>query len=165
MSYTYIERQWTYKNHQCAVTFLAHGHRCGYVLPNSQIFNLVSISMLSVALENITPHTYLIAPLQLRFNELSVHGGVTFFNRHPSLPAGRHVGFDCNHYGDAPDLETLKQYESAGLLKARSTSTIYPGIVRSLDFCVVQCEHLVDQLISISQDFDHLLTDIPEAFL
>ena len=155
------EKRWIYKNHTCYVTFHNMGHRCGYVELTSPLFNLVEYQRTEFSIEDITPTTHLIAPLQHAFNNLQVHGGVTYCQ-------DGYIGFNCQHYNDAPDLEQLRIYKAQGLTPNKSriewrSSTI--GTIRTLDFCIFECESLVDQLEAIHSRFSRLITDYPELFL
>jgi hypothetical protein len=74
-----------------------------------------------------------------------VHGGLTFSEPdlyRGCLCDGWWLGFDCAHYGDAPDPE-LRGYAC----RAGHYSHVTPGIVRTTAYVTAQCEHLADQAL------------------
>lgn len=74
---------------------------------------------------------------------VDVHGGLTYSeidNYYPVKTEASEVwwfGFDCAHHGDLPD-PSLRSYVY------RSAET--EGVVRTLDYCVQECESLAKQL-------------------
>jgi hypothetical protein len=82
-----------------------------------------------------------------------VHGGLTYGGSggrgYPSSVSDPDVfwfGFDCAHLGDAPDMDWLEEHNPT-LYKIK---TKFPreGIVRSLGYCIKECEFLAAQLQS-----------------
>jgi hypothetical protein len=110
---TRIEKSWTTQaGYQATVKIMAQGHRCGYVtLPEDHPCNGQHYDDLPI----------------------EVHGGLTYGK-------GATYGFDCDHYGDKPDLN-LRSDECK--LSYRYFD-IY-GEVRSLEFCIKQCESMAEQ--------------------
>lgn len=121
-----IEKSWVTKAGLPAVVIWAnYSHRCGYVeLTKDSIFY------------GMTNEYEVHVILQKSINDLDVHGGVTFFDIPywlDPLPEDSNffVGFDCAHSGDAT------RYSTAGIL-------------RSLEYCMEECESLARQLMSIN---------------
>lgn len=126
MSYE-IEKSWITKAGLPAVVLWVNdSHRCGYVeLTKDSIFY------------EITDKREVHPILQKSIDDLAVHGGVTFFDiaYWPDPESGVcnfFVGFDCAHSGDSTKYSPRR------------------GILRSLDYCVAQCEDLAKQLMSIN---------------
>lgn len=121
-----IEKSWVTEAGLPAVVMWANdSHRCGYVeLTEDSIFY------------GITNEREVHVILQRSIEDLEVHGGVTYFDTpywiHP-LPedSNMFVGFDCAHASDAT------RYNTTGTLK-------------SLDYCIEECESLARQLMSIN---------------
>lgn len=120
-----IEKIWVTEAGLPALVIWANdSHRCGYVeLTEDSIFY------------GMTNQHEVHVILQKSIDDLDVHGGVTFFDT-PYWTEARtaesnfFVGFDCAHSGDA-------------------TSYSKDGVLRSLEFCVEQCEDLAKQLMSV----------------
>ena len=119
-----IEKTWiTQAGYQATVKIMAQGHRCGYVtLPDDH------------------------PCVGKDYNDLAiqVHGDLTYGN-------GATFWFDCAHYGDKPDMdlmsESFKQvYEKYGKPEYVGY-TDHPDFptVKSLDFCIEQCESMAAQ--------------------
>lgn len=71
---------------------------------------------------------------------IEVHGGVTFGNRGT-------FGFDCAHYVDAPDPALM----SADCKKLHGAWPRRDGVVRTLEFCVEQCESMARQFEALEE--------------
>ena len=119
-----IEKTWiTQAGYQATVKIMPQGHRCGYVtLPDGH-------------------------PCVGSCNDdllVQVHGGLTYGN-------GATFGFHCANCGDKPELnlmsESFKQaYEKFG--KPEYVCYLdhsYFPTVKSLDFCIEQCESMAAQ--------------------
>lgn len=122
-----IEKEWTTKAGFKAEV-IAHdmGHRCGYV---------------SVP----TEHPW----YGKDYNEvdLDVHGGVTYAGMRDDL---WWFGYDCAHLGDARDPELMSD-EYKNVLPGRKLN--FDGdTVKTLDFCVNECESMAWQLKEIKHD-------------
>lgn len=120
-----IEKSWVTEAGLPAVVIWVHdSHRCGYVeLTEDSIFY------------GITNEREVHVILQKSIDDLGVHGGVTFFDtpywtEARTVESNFFVGFDCAHSGDATSFSI--------------------GVLRSLEFCVEQCEDLAKQLMSVS---------------
>ena len=74
----------------------------------------------------------------LGYDEMSicVHGGVTYSEEHDD---GMWIGFDCAHYEDAPDPKFVNEDFKMVFYKG--------GVVRTLEFCVEECESIAKQLM------------------
>ena len=119
-----IEKTWTTKaGYQATVKIMPQGHRCGYVtLPDGHPCNGKDYNDLAI----------------------QVHCGLTY-------GGGATFGFDCAHYCDKPDMnlmsESFKQaYEKFG--KPEYVCYLdhsYFPTVKTLDFCIEQCESMAAQ--------------------
>jgi len=113
-----IEKQWTtLAGYEAEVFTLPMGHRCGYVT---------------------VPEGHPCADKEYNELRVDVHGGLTFGE-------GRKFGFDCAHLYDAKDPELMskeyrKVYEMWPSLRGPE------GTVKTLEFCVAECEKLAAQL-------------------
>lgn len=88
-----VECLWTYNNLECAIIFNIHcAHRCGYVgVPKGNFFYGKSYDEIS--------------------DYIDVHGGVTFAGKRDfSKEDLWWIGFDCGHYGDKSDIESMERY-------------------------------------------------------
>ncbi len=78
-----------------------------------------------------------------KLEDLDVHGGVTFLEHFSPIDYERTlnlwVGFDCLHAGDGLTFHP-KEYEG-----------LFNGEVRSLEYCIEECERLIDQLIELEE--------------
>lgn len=119
-----IEKEWvTEAGLRAKVVIQPMGFRCGYVGVNAETFKGVHYDEL----------------------DIEVHGGLTYART--EMDGLRWYGFDCGHLGDRADIELMdeKHRESSDskfwLEAYDSTDTI-----KSLDFCVSECENLATQL-------------------
>lgn len=116
-----IERDWITKAGLRAVVIANdRGYRCGYVgVASSEIFS----------------------EAHLNNNLFTVHGGITYSDSNSQYPVESNLhwlGFDCMHFGDGVDPSILAE-----------NIPYYPNpqkIVRTLEFCVAECENLALQL-------------------
>lgn len=122
-----IEKSWVTEAGLPAVVIWANdSHRCGYVeLTEDSIFY------------GITNEREVHVILQKSIDDLSVHGGVTFFSTpywtdSDIKDSNFFVGFDCAHAGD------ITRYNPT------------EGQLRCLDYCIEECESLAKQLMSIN---------------
>lgn len=113
-----------YKGYPYVVLFLDMGHRCGYVgLPKKDG--------------------------ELDFDEVACHGGITYVGDHLQLQNDTDllwIGFDTAHYDDEVDINKTREYfgnELANRLHERG------GTIKTLDYCVIECENIVDQIIKM----------------
>lgn len=112
-----IEKQWTTAaGYEAEVLTMPMGHRCGYVT---------------------VPDGHPCAGKDYDELDVEVHGGLTFGH-------GAKFGFDCAHFYDAKDPELMSD-------EYRKIYETWPrfdegGTVRTLEFCVAQCERLAAQL-------------------
>ena len=162
MSYK-VEKDWKYKDLRCVVIMTGAGHRCGYVGVT------IEHPLFAVSYRDELPKE-----LQTRWEEVKngaigkrsiidllcldsghprigilfdVHGGITYsggglLSDYPIQSNLWWFGYDCAHYGDAADID---QIESEALRKLKLQYST-GGVVRSLDYCVAECESLAEQL-------------------
>ena len=155
-----VEKDWIYRDLRCVVIMTSMGHRCGYVglskthflygveyneeikiseeakenFKKSDIGKRGILSIFCFDGETITPGVF--------FN---VHGGITYAAGSGDYPVKSDLwwfGFDCAHAGDAKDLSILSEDIKEIELK-------YPlgGELRTLEYCIYECESLADQLL------------------
>lgn len=142
MPHSKIEKNWNYQNYHCIVKFTPLGHRCGYVgLPKGCLF-------VGDEPEDIP---------------VDCHGGITYakerlhddgedYIEDPNVAWW--IGFDCAHYGDAPDYGLVGEYfgDDEEVLKSTALMMMFNrkpegSEIRSLEYCVQECENMVNQLI------------------
>lgn len=114
------EKEWTTEAGLKAIVIATPmGHRCGYV---------------SVPAEH---------PLcGKHYNDVAVevHGGLTYSDERDGL---WWFGYDCAHLGDAKDIELMDDgYKKAYI----NWPLLNEGTIRTLGFCVAECEALAKQL-------------------
>ena len=112
-----IEKQWTTAaGYQAEVVATPMGHRCGYVT---------------------VPEGHPCAGKDYDELDVDVHGGLTYAD-------GHQFGFDCAHLYDAKDPALMSD-------RYRNIYERWPrleegGTVKTLEFCVAECEKLAAQL-------------------
>ena len=122
-----LEKTWTTEaGLTAAVVVQAHGSRCGYVG---------------------VPKGHAAAGKSYDELDIDVHGGLTYDGSNESYPAPSDglwwFGYDCAHWGDARDPELMTPDYKELYDKGLFTSSLDEfGVVRSLEFCVEQCESL-----------------------
>ena len=115
-----IEKEWTteagLKAHVIATPM---GHRCGYVgVPEGH-------PMYGKHYDEV---------------DVDVHGGLTYSNDEDGLWT---FGYDCGHWDDAKDPELMSdEYKKV----FRDFPRLIEGTIKTLDFCVTECEALAKQL-------------------
>jgi len=58
----------------------------------------------------------------------------------------RWYGFDCAHLGDARDIKLMDEKHKACYDEIEHEFWFDEGVVRSLDYCITECENLAIQL-------------------
>lgn len=144
--------------YRCAVIITELGHRCGYVgIPHTHFLHGCEYNMKH---SGLWPYAETIYYEPVDRDKISiialfcdpspiepeiifrVHGGITFSSADPEYPVPNNnlwwFGFDCAHAGDAPIPERvppeLRAFRIGG------------GEVRSLDYCMNECNGLARQL-------------------
>ena len=166
-----IEAAWqTDEGYTAAVLMTGMGHRCGYVgIPSTHplhgvdynestplladYYNKVKDQEINIG-EDVSVFSLICcgSSEEDRYKPgilLHVHGGITYASKgglYP-VPFSDHLwfyGFDCAHPGDARDLSIV---DSA----IRKIETDFPrdGVIRSLEYCVEQCNRLSKQLSQV----------------
>lgn len=132
-----LEYEDVYNNYKYCVVFQPHGFRCGYV--EIPIWH------------KMYKQHYDIMPVKC-------HGGLTYSENHLLDKEGNSwwVGFDCCHYDDLPDVESIKKYyynekhyDDNNFLKYCKTlfdTTTEVSSIKTLDFCISECKNIIDQL-------------------
>lgn len=86
---------------------------------------------------------------------IECHGCITYAEDHlpQEKPDGLWwIGFDCMHYLDAPDMQTLRRVYGDELADKVNGVRMHHGLdgltqVRTLEYCVRECKLIVDQLM------------------
>lgn len=175
MSHT-VEKVWKHKSNTCVVLMTDVGHRCGYVgiKPGHPLYEedydsrpeIIQDSCESLIDSPIGKrgviNIILFDPEEgIRVVDLfDVHGSLTYSGGKSTYPITSWIelrwpsrsnatfyynpwwfGYDCAHAGDGKDLSVVSDI-------VREISEIYSthGILRSLDYCISECESLSDQL-------------------
>ena len=117
------EKQWTTKaGYEAIVVVQPQGHRCGYVK---------------------VPKGHPVDYRQYDEIDIDVHGGSTYRDYDND---GTIFGFDCAHYGDAPDVSLMDLKYRLVHDQLCSVENIYvDGVIRSLDYCIEECENMAKQ--------------------
>lgn len=88
-------------------------------------------------------------------NQISCHGGITYaksnYNDYPvpeTDKGGYWIGFDCAHYGDGRDPETVRKYltEVDGRVREKTVELLSRGRVWTVDEVTAECESIATQL-------------------
>ena len=121
------EKDWVTKaGYRAVVCATPMGHRCGYVA---------------------VPVGHKLYGVEYDDADVDVHGGLTFAGGNGKYPVEAAdlwwFGYDCAHLGDARDPELMApEYKSISALSLRFEG----DVIRSLDFCIDECESLATQL-------------------
>lgn len=160
MSDREIERQWIHNGFNCLVIFgNSLGFRFGYVgVPETNFFYGKSDEDISYF--DLEDHFKL--PFKMENISLDVHGGITYTGTLDALedipPFLWWIGYDCGHVGDLRDIDKIKDPQLRNILKS---SNIFKeeegGSIKSIDFCIAECESLADQLLDASLLIDNLI--------
>lgn len=162
MAYT-IEKDWTTEAGLRAVVILGDmGHRCGYVgVPHDHPLYKHGYDAPHVALKmNMNRSTEKMGPIQILCamgkdpDQLcspeyvfEVHGGITFSGGNGEYPVKSDLwwfGYDCGHAGDLPEPDS-----TMGRMYAEHGFAERDGVLRTLDFCIGECESLAKQLAEV----------------
>ena len=124
-----VEKAFNYKGFECRVLFMNAGYRCGYVkIPATHSMCGSSISEYDEA--------------------ITCYGGITYLEKYlinEDCPDGSEwIGFDCDHITDARDLESIKVYFPEIKIDPKIRDVRSPA--KTLEFCINQCERIVDQI-------------------
>jgi hypothetical protein len=121
----YVEK---YRGHEVRVIlYKSTGCRCGYVKLQQPIWDC---------------------------DDIECHGDVTFNanveiddDRFGGRP-GHWIGFECAHSGDSTDRDAVSRYFHEEKMSADNFYALSPdGTVRSAEYVLKECYHIVDQLI------------------
>lgn len=157
-----IEWQGILEGNQAVVLFTTRGHRTGYVGvgPDHPFYgkgynDTVSQKIFETVKDQPYGKRSLISVLlnedaeDIRFDILfDVHGSITYANANPTYPVESTnlwwFGFDCAHFRDATDFESLRKYypdvyEPPNLF-------VNGGEIRTLEYCKEECLSLSKQL-------------------
>ena len=161
------EIYWEYKNTSCKITRMVHIDEISE--DKISIEDLKTISMFGGHLCG-----YISIPLDHPWSEkdtsigCDVHGGCTW--NETEKDGKRWIGFDCAHYDDIqPSMivyenkmmqENAEYRETRRLLEElfsqlgidRSRNKLFRKTYKNVDFCIKQCENLVDQMLEVLND-------------
>lgn len=138
-----IEKSWVTKSGLKAFVMMhPMGHRCGYVnVPEEHPL---------YGCDYNDPHQDLNGERPVEVFE--VYGGLTFSRSLVrNAEEGWYFGFDCAHYGDAPDYEAYKKYMGEHFNQKTWDDLYGDGAHRTLDFCIEECEKLAQQLVKVKE--------------
>ncbi len=133
----FLENGGNYKDYDFCITFNDLGFRCGYVA-------LPADNPIAKGDDNYGIN-------------LDVHRGITF-NSRPQAFTKRFlgeendcgdiwIGFDAGHFGDRSDAETLvKLFPDKAEYINLCRSMFDHGSIRSKEFMINECKHLIDQI-------------------
>ncbi len=158
MDYT-VEKTWENYGYSCVVIMSSMGYRCGYVgikkdHPLYKFRYDEEYNALKKLHEEIKDHKYDFAKYGIiqhlsgktrPISILQVHGGITYSEGDSEYPVPNDgiwwFGYDCGHGGDAKDLSVVPE-------RVKQIELKYPcgGILRSLDYCIQECNELAKQL-------------------
>lgn len=134
-----LEYEDIYNNYKYCVVFQPHGFRCGYVE---------------------IPIWHKMYKQHYDFIPVKCHGGLTYSDSCflDKKDNSWWIGFDCSHYDDLPDIESMKkyynkEYNNDNFLKYCKTlfdTTTEVVSIKTLDFCIGECKNIVDQLNNLS---------------
>lgn len=157
-----VEKEWEHE-YPCVVVMTDMGHRCGYVgIPNyhplyrkpyDKSTKVLTKMLKKVKKEPIGKRGIISlfcwdgkkTTPEIIFN---VHGGLTFSGGSGKYPIKKKntwwFGYDCGHAGDGMDLSIIPP-------EVRKIHERFPreDPVRSLDYCISECENLARQLKQI----------------
>lgn len=135
-----VEKEWEHLNLKCVVIATDMGYRCGYVAvgPDHPLYGM-------------------------NYNDevperLKVHGGLTFSEGDSNYPIeGENLwwfGFDCAHSGDGKDLNLMSEKVKKFHKDNPQCSFLFlnGGPVRTLDYCVNECNSLAEQLDELKKE-------------
>lgn len=164
-----------HNGYKCVVVFTYLGHRCGYVAvtPDNPLFKIdysqdLKSPELLQEINSSTIGKRSIVDLFCWNGEdvtlsmlVNVHGGLTFSNmayltNYPTNQVDKvwYFGFDCAHYGDAPDVRTaIKYFTKEKMEYLLESEKKYPsqGTICTLEYCEQECRNLADQLECIKE--------------
>lgn len=137
-----VEKHGVYRDFNYLVIFMRDGHRCGYVgIPENHIL------------------------YKKHYDEcqnIDCHGGLTFSDFTSKFPCNDlhlwWLGFDCNHYVDLRDYDSIEKYY--GKKTRDEIETLYhsfntPGQhLWTLDECETECKSIIDQIIRFYRNED-----------
>lgn len=157
-----VEKEWIYRGNTCVVIMSDFGYRCGYVgideshpLYGMKYSDYVPESLLDKYREIENKPVGKRGIIDLICCDMSnprigilfdVHGGITYSGGKGKYPIPSDLwwfGFDCDHFGDAKDLTEVA---------VPLVTTEIGGTVRTLEYCISECESLSGQLNYLRKD-------------
>lgn len=124
----FAEYQNEHLGYDFVCTAYPQGHRCGYVnIPRTHPW---------YGMKNYD-----------EVMNVDVHGGITFNRldvktRIRDYVNSRWIGFDCNHYNDAPDPEVQAKHGYKDPIQPMNPH----GVVRSLEYVIAECRRVCEQV-------------------
>ena len=174
-----VESDFIHRGYRCVTVFTDMGHRCGYVgVPEGHpLYEKDTESPLKVTMKDIENQplgnrgAWNIFRLPEGRNDpvklgvyFDVHGGITYSGdgRKTNYPVEENnlwwIGFDCAHYGDCPDYETLEMLwpddkTVQHRLEDKWVIVAEDSVVRTLEYAMQECKNLVDQIIDLVEKY------------
>lgn len=123
-----IEKQWiTSSGLPAKVLIMPMGHRCGYVGVSKEVFEDKDYNDI----------------------DIEVHGGLTYSRDEED--GLRWYGFDCAHLGDARDVNLMTPEYRVTFEKYHFEFKEECETVKSLEYCINQCENMATQLKQLEE--------------
>ena len=126
----HIEKEWEHCGLKCVAIAVPIGHRCGYVGVDNN-------------------HPCFSRHSDDTGTNFDVHGGITYtgmpyeWERHDNI---WWIGFDCAHSGDGKDFSIMNDENRKFYRGTSYPAMLKFGEIRTLDFVVVECNKLAEQL-------------------
>ncbi len=128
---SWVEGGGVYEGYEYLMVLNTYGHRCGYVAINESH---------SLHKEN---------DYHGKVGEIEVHGGVTFFDEQmtESECNDKWIGFDCGHFNDAADMESLRKHDPIEADKVdKYMTSMREGTIRTKEYVETECKSIIDQI-------------------
>lgn len=171
-----LEASFQHEGLDCAVVFTKMGHRCGYVgvKKTSPLFKVNYSDNLKKPelLEELKQTTFGKRGVMELFcwdGErtspsilFDVHGSITYSDGLGCWPVTRGYplwwfGFDCAHYGDAKDWNTVAKYWGEGeeIQKMYDIDMEFytGGIIRTKEYVIQECKNLAEQILCVESTY------------
>lgn len=164
------ESYFYHKGLPCVVLFTSFGHRCGYVgVPNSHPLSNIKYNEtiqrpeLLERIKNSPTDKKCIISLLCWDGEsvrpdllLNAHGGITYSGKDKTYPTCNYdpiwwFGFDCAHYGDEKDFESLKEYYPLKHYNMVKKYAFFDGSIRTKTYVEDECKSLAEQLVELEE--------------
>lgn len=131
-----VEKEFEVDGFKCVIVGQNWGHRCGYIeIPSNHKYYGVGYDEI----------------------DIDIHGGWTYANVSSTYPIESPtntywIGFDCNHYCDAKDIELVKSFGDTRTTKyiLENNHTYEDAIVRTMKYVENELRNAVKKLKEIA---------------